>query len=212
MPTPQPPRSSYRERRINVMLQDHGSTASPTPEVPPLVKQEPRINRTVLAISIAVALLCAAIVFFLLFRHDATQSAPVARAVRPVTPQVSAPTPAPETAAAEPKEESVAAEPAPAPAVKAPEPQRIRVQLRRSGGFQSFGPLKLRLISTNPRRGMCQIAIATGGDHARTRSLSMNRSVQVQGEDGTTVDLLVNGMTKDSVRGSVVRHEEQSTQ
>ncbi len=220
MSTPQPPRSSYRERRINVMLQDNGPIAGPAPESqtqppPPLpVRQERKPNRSVLIISIAVTLLCAGIVFFLLFRHDATQSAPVARAVSPaVTPQVTtsqAVTPAPE-----PTSSTDAAEPtdaAPALNTKAPEPERVRFQLKRSGSFQTFGPLKLRLISATPRKGVCQLAIIAGGDHSRSRSVSMNRTIQVQGENGVSVGLVVNGMTKDGVKGMVVAHEMPSEQ
>ncbi len=225
MSTPQPPRSSYRERRINVMLQDNGPPANPTPEPPaqqqlppqpqPQRRQERKSNRSILIVSIAVTLLCAAVVFFLLSRHDATQSAPVARAVpQPVTPPAAtsqAITPAPQSTASADASEPTAAEPTQAPVSKAPEPQRVRFQLKRSDRFQSFGPLKLRLVSTTPRKGLCQLVIATG-DHSRSRSFSMNRTVQVQSENGTIVDLSVNGMTRDTVRGSVVAHVQPTAQ
>ena len=193
------------------MLQENGSTISPATDPGPPLKQEPKINRGVLLVSIAVALLCAATVFFVLFRHDTAQLAPVA------IPQASAPqntapaskphdtTPSPQAAASAPSTEPVA--PEPAQVVKPGEPQRVRFLLRRSGGFQTFGPLKLKLLSTTPRRGTCQIAMMAGGDHSRSRSVLLNRTIQVQSEKGASIDLVVNGMTKDVVRGSVVAHE-----
>lgn len=208
MSTPPPPRSPYRERRINAMLQDHGSLLSPTSEPPLPSKQPPKGNRHVLIVSITVAILCAATVFFLLFRRDATQSTPVAHAI-PQAATPSAATPPPTLPIAE---TARVPQPAAEPLTKAPEPQPIRFQLKRSDRFQTFGPLKLRLLSTTPRRGMCQIAIAAGEDHSRTRSVSMNRTVQIQGKDGASLDLQITGMTRDNVKGSVIAHEQQSAQ
>ena len=224
MPTPPPNRSAYRERRINVMLQDDSAAApqvssdplsadpgtqfhATTPAAAPMRLEASR-NRMILVISAATALLCAAVVLFVLFRRDNSQTARASEA------QLS-PTQIPSTQSASHSPAPAITTPeAAAPAIAAPlasqtqpasEGERIRFRLKRSARAQSFGAFQLRLLTSSPRRGLCQLAISNSSGRAQ-RTLEINRPASVKLAENTTVEVLVNGLTRDTITGFLTSH------
>ena len=211
MPTPQMQRSTYRERRISVMLQESdpgaGTVPKPTAKDQPLVDppkpplSRPASRKTIMYVSLVTAFLCAAAMFFLLFRHDATglaKSAPV-QPVQTVAVQSPIAMPAPAMPQAEPVSPATSkSEPPPAAA-----PDPVHFKLRHLSRMQKFGPLSLRLTSTNPRRGTCGMLIAIADQTPAQRTVQLKRALQLATEDGKDVRLVVSGINKDSVSGQI---------
>ncbi len=215
MPSPQTQRSAYRERRINVMLQESSSPAGTNAQAPavekapetPALPAARRSTRSILYIFLATALLCAAAMFFLLFRHDASETVknvPV-QPVQTQAPQVPAAAQhaPPADAFAKPEISSATTSESKPVAGKA---ERIRFKLRRTSKCQKFGPLNLKLVATNARRGTCNILFASADQAPSQHIIQMNRPLQVEGTDGSRISLTVNGITRDSVNGYVETH------
>ena len=203
MPSLQPQRSTYRDRRINVMLQegapgDRGGVEREYRNVVNGWTSRPAM----LAIALGTAALCALAVFFFLFRHD---TAPVATNVPVQTAQAStqsapnpvAKLPAPAMAPAQVMPSQVT----PPPAV--PAVARVQFRLSRSTRAQTISGLNLRLVSTNVRRGICSIVIKTANSRPNQYTIQANRPVKIEMESGANANVLVTGISKAAISGYV---------
>lgn len=209
MPTPQTQRSTYRDRRINVMLQEsHDDTPLP-PHEPAAVRVRPPSQKSVLYISLATAALCALVMFFLLSRRDSPQAVnhatgqPVQSPPQHLQAQVPAP-PVPQSTAP--------SKPAAAPATAAPavqtQPavpvQRVHFRLKRSAHSQTFGAVSLRLLSTNARRGTCSLTVSSPNSRPTQRAVQTNHPLELSLQSGV-VSILVNAVNRDSISGYVTQ-------
>ena len=205
-------RSTYRHRRINVMLQESESEPvlpSPPPGKPPASRHSisapasfipSRTSRNaVIGIAIATAVLCAVGVFFLLFRTDS------ARAVQSIPSQPVRTAPAEAVAPKESASTSTALrETQPEAASKPTAPAPVQFKVRRgSRTQQAFGPLNLRVVTANPRRGTCSLAISSGKSRPVQRAIQLNRPIEVTTEDGATLSLKVTAVSRDLVAGII---------
>ncbi len=199
----QPQRSIYRDRRINAMLQERtpeGTSDSPTAPADDLRK--PHRNRSfrpsVLVIALATAGLCALAVFFVLFRHD------TARVVTNVPVQAARPAPesVPNEVAKPAAQEAATAQPA-SPQTAPPAPTRVQFRLSRSNRAQTVGGMNVKLVSTNARRGICNLQVTAPNGRPSQYTVQANRQLKVQLDAGRSVSVLVTGISKSSISGSV---------
>ena len=205
MPSSQPQRSTYRDRRINAMLQESsakGKNGIRTATEPGV--RAPSTGRTsrpaMLGIGLATAGLCALAVFFLLFRHD-TSRVMTNVPVQPVrTAPQSAPTPVDKPLA----QEAAPLQPA-QPSLQSAAPSTARVQFRisRYNRTQTVGPLNLRLISTSARKGFCSVLIGAAISRPNQYTIQVNRPVKVTADSNKNVSVLVTAIGKTSISGYV---------
>ncbi len=227
MATPSPNRSAYRERRIHAMLNEGVADSPPPPQqAPPLPPPQqtlsppppprrqnpppaqrplrvetppaPGNRRRLVYMGSAAALLCSLAVFFLLFRQDrSTVSNPrLPEHSSTAGPVMSPPvrsTPAP-VVSSPPTDVSTGQEPAPEP---------VPFKISRSRAFERVGPIRLRLVKANLKRGTCDVYIAAGR-RPYQKQLQLNKLVQIELPSGSrSAELIVTKIGKDQVSGLV---------
>lgn len=230
MSTQPSPRSPYRDRRINVMLQE--SQAAPVPDTPadrPTRRTEPapkgsagsrsglsvksRLSKnTLLAIAAATILVFAGLVFLLLSKGGGSEavngvpSQPV-RAERSVVPgpvitkQPEAAAPAKSTA------DAVVAKEGAGNTADTVVPEQIRFRLRRGAKAQAIGALVMRLVSSNPKKHTCTLAMEAPNGRPMQKVLLPDHPFDLKLEDGQSVRVLISSIDKNAVSGTVTQPE-----
>jgi hypothetical protein len=223
MSTPSTPRSPYRNRRINVMLQESQHDATPSSEVErplrrhtrqsrsPLKMTLPHVSRnTLIVIAAITALVCAALVFLVLSKTGTSD--PYARVPsQPV--RVESPKPAP-LAAPKQAETSNAGAPSSlskanvkeangSPAAVAAE--QIPFRLKRAARPQAIGVLVLRLVNSNPKKHTCTLAITPPEGRSMQKVLQTDKPLSVPLEDGQSAQVLVSDIGRSGVSGTVTQ-------
>lgn len=156
---------------------------------------------------------CAAIVFVLLFRRDFMQSTAKVP-IQPVKVGTPRPIAIPDSKASTTQNTGAPATTAgnASDAAKADNPVgsaasatgRTEFRLKRSNGFQKVGAYGVMLGTCNRRRGTCSVSVRVGpGNKAQHRTVQIRRPVQIAGDDGASITLRLEEITKDGIVGSL---------
>jgi hypothetical protein len=145
----------------------------------------------------AMALLCAFVMFYFLFRQD-HPSAPPTRAM---TGPVAAPAPAQASVSNVPA--PVASPPKEVPKQQEPPPEPVQFRIKRSKSFEKVGPIRLRLVKANLKWSTCDLYVNAGGSSYQKQA-HLNRPVQIELPDSAgSAELVVTGIRADQISGSV---------
>ena len=152
-------------------------------------------------LAVAVAILCASCVFFLLCQRDNSRflaiSSPLkAAAAKPAVRPAPIPAATPQTASTLP---------APAGPMPVVAPQRVEFKVHRSRAFQTVGPIKLRLVRINLRHSNADLSLLVNGRRVDKRQIALDKPFQVPPTrtTGHAIEIVLQGLTKESVSGYV---------
>ena len=212
MATTAPKRSTYRQRRVDVMLNEGAASSPPPLPSAPQARQNlspashsPQSQifssirpRLLFALGgIAAALLCAVLIFFALFRHDHAPASQARITVNPVTAPapVQASAPAAPMPLVSPEKET--------PKQQDPLAEPVQFRIKRSKAFEKIGPIRLRLLKANTRWNTCELYINSGGPSYQKQA-HLSKPVQIDFPNSAgPVELIVTGIKSDQISGSV---------
>ena len=170
--------------------------------------------RSLAYLAIAVAILCASCVFFVLCQRDNSWFLAISNPLHPATPKLSeqpASVPVPRDAMP-PSADAISTRSATDSGStqqarlypENPNSQRVQFRLRRSRFFQTVGPLKLRLARTNLRRSNADLSLMVDG-HRLDRQVALDKPVQVTQPNGSgkSFEIVLSGLSREGVSGYV---------
>ena len=150
---------------------------------------------------IGLAILSAACVFLLLYRHDiSVLSSAQTLAPGPQFPQKPRNVTVDQKHAVQPQAAIQKLSPISPAGVAATEP--LQFKIRRSRPYQTVGPVTLRLLRVNARRRTADVNIATKGRRTIQRRFELNRVVEIE-TVSQPLQLTISGIAKDSISGSL---------
>ncbi len=162
----------------------------------------PRLQvRSLAYLAVAVAILCASSVFFILCQRDNSRFLAISNPLKTTAANASARPAISVTAPPLPAKPADSTAVLPQPTA----PQRVLFRLRRSKSFQTVGPIKVRLLRINLRRSNADLSVMVNGRRFDRSHVALDRPLQVASSKGSgpSVELVLNAVTREGVSGYV---------
>lgn len=158
-------------------------------------------SRSTIYLASAVAVFCAATVFFLLCERDHSLLSQTDVSAVPPTVIQEAATPAPKVSTAQVP--ATAANPALAPLRR----EEIPFSLERSRRFHQVGSVNIGVWRIDPRRGTADLSILAAGHRINRNRVKLDETVSVGSKDsGRSLQLILKKIDKNSVSGYLNRN------